>query len=61
MTGRSFALIAAFILAAIQLADGNVALGASFTVDTTADAVDANPGDGVCATEGGACSLRAAI
>ena len=33
----------------------------SFTVDTTADAVDANPGDGVCATAADACSLRAAV
>ncbi len=34
---------------------------ATFTVDSTADAVDANPGDGVCATESGECTLRAAI
>jgi CSLREA domain-containing protein len=33
----------------------------TFTVDTTADAVDALPGDGSCATAGGACSLRAAV
>lgn len=32
-----------------------------FTVDSTLDAVDANPGDGLCATAGGVCSLRAAI
>ncbi len=35
--------------------------GATFTVDSTADAVDANPGDGVCATAAGECTLRAAI
>jgi CSLREA domain-containing protein len=34
---------------------------ATFTVDTTTDAVDAVAGDGVCATAGGACSLRAAV
>jgi len=34
---------------------------ATFIVDSTADAVDAVPGDGVCATAGGACTLRAAI
>ncbi|PYM13588.1 MAG: hypothetical protein DMD81_20655, partial [Candidatus Rokuibacteriota bacterium] len=34
---------------------------ATFTVDSTADAEDANPGDGVCATAAGACTLRAAI
>lgn len=30
-------------------------------VDTESDAVDANPGDGVCATALGECTLRAAI
>ncbi|MDQ1012487.1 CSLREA domain-containing protein [Streptomyces sp. V4I23] len=32
-----------------------------FTVDTTADAVDADPSDGRCRTASGACSLRAAV
>lgn len=32
-----------------------------FTVNSFADAVDANPGDGVCLTVGGVCTLRAAI
>jgi CSLREA domain-containing protein len=35
--------------------------GTTFTVDSTADAVDALPGNGVCATGGGACTLRAAV
>src|SRR3954452_21392281 len=39
---------------------------AAFTVDSSADAVDAAPGDGVCATlalpdEGVRCTLRAAV
>ena len=34
---------------------------ATFAVDSTADAEDANPGDGVCATAAGPCTLRAAI
>jgi CSLREA domain-containing protein len=34
---------------------------ADFTVDTTADALDAVPGDGTCATASGGCTLRAAI
>ncbi len=34
---------------------------ATFTVNSTVDAVDAFPGDGVCATAGGVCTLRAAI
>lgn len=35
--------------------------GATFTVNSTADEVDNNPGDGVCATAGGTCTLRAAV
>ena len=38
-----------------------VTASASFTVNSTADAVDANPGDGICAASGGQCTLRAAI
>jgi len=39
------------------------AAAAVFTVNSTADAVDANPGDGVCETASGngVCTLRAAI
>lgn len=37
--------------------------GGTFTVNTTADQLDANPGDGICemAAGSGACSLRAAV
>lgn len=38
-----------------------VAHAATFTVNSTTDVVDANPGDGVCATAGAVCTLRAAI
>ncbi|HEV3375764.1 MAG TPA: Ig-like domain-containing protein [Thermoleophilaceae bacterium] len=34
---------------------------ARFAVDSTADAVDSQPGDGSCRTVAGACTLRAAI
>jgi len=34
---------------------------ADFTVNQPTDGVDANPGDGSCATTGGDCTLRAAI
>lgn len=34
---------------------------ATFTVNSTLDAVDATPGDGICATAGAVCTLRAAI
>jgi CSLREA domain-containing protein len=33
----------------------------TFRVNSTADAVDARPGDGVCRTRAGTCTLRAAI
>lgn len=35
--------------------------GIAFTVNTTGDSVDANPGDGICADANGKCSLRAAV
>lgn len=35
--------------------------GVEFIVDSTADEVDANPGDGACLTASGACTLRAAV
>lgn len=34
---------------------------AHFVVDSVVDAVDANPGDGICATAAGECTLRAAV
>jgi CSLREA domain-containing protein len=37
------------------------AVAATFTVDSTADKVDAKPGDGTCATDVGSCTLRAAV
>ena len=36
-------------------------VGQTFVVTTTSDVADANPGDGVCDTGAGECSLRAAI
>ncbi|HZO29184.1 MAG TPA: choice-of-anchor Q domain-containing protein [Chloroflexota bacterium] len=36
-------------------------LAATFFVNSTIDAVDANPGDGICATAGRQCTLRAAV
>ncbi len=54
-----FAAVLAVCL--LALASPTPALGASFTVDATHDAVDANPGDGLCADVDGACTLRAAV
>ena len=38
-----------------------IAEAATFTVNSTIDDVDADPGDGLCATTGGLCTLRSAI
>jgi len=38
-----------------------VNLGATFHVNSTVDEPDANPGDGLCLTVSGVCTLRAAI
>ncbi|MGQ0600286.1 MAG: choice-of-anchor Q domain-containing protein [Anaerolineales bacterium] len=42
-------------------ADAPIGVAAIFTVNSTADAVDTNIGNGVCATAGSVCTLRAAI
>jgi CSLREA domain-containing protein len=55
---RTVVLVSALALAAALIP---AATGAAFTVTSTADAADANVGDGVCATAGGVCTLRAAI
>ncbi|MFI9825066.1 choice-of-anchor Q domain-containing protein [Streptomyces sp. NPDC052013] len=60
------AVLAAVLLAstahpATSAADPGGAGPTEFTVDTTADAVDADPSDGRCRTASGACSLRAAV
>jgi hypothetical protein len=51
------------LLGSLWLVNGEaVTVGqAVFEVNDRADAVDAAPGDGVCATAGGTCTLRAAI
>ena len=55
--GLTLALIAGLTLTPAPIARADTV----FTVDTTADTTDANPGDGTCADSGGDCSLRAAI
>ena len=54
-------LVPLIALVALAADGASPAQGASFTVDATHDAVDAAPGDGVCADAGGACTLRAAV
>jgi CSLREA domain-containing protein len=52
-----------FVIAGALLpsVDDGVAHAATFVVNSTADAVDANPGNGICASATGLCTLRAAI
>jgi len=55
------AIISFATITTLWLLHPKVALAATFTVNSTADAVDANPGDGVCDDGIGKCTLRAAI
>ncbi len=54
---RMFGMTSLLALAMTPLAAGQV----TYTVTTTDDTVDNNPGDGICADVEGECSLRAAI
>jgi len=47
-----------FVVVTLNL---NPLRAATFTVDSTADSADANPGNGICADGSGNCRLRAAI
>ena len=44
-----------------RLPEGGEASALPYVVNSPDDAVDASPGDGACATVGGACTLRAAV
>jgi CSLREA domain-containing protein len=50
-----------FIAATVFVFFRSLALAAPIVVNSTLDAPDASPADGVCATAAGACTLRAAI
>jgi CSLREA domain-containing protein len=54
-------MVAVAMAAACAVAGAQEAAAASFKVDSTADLVDASPGDGTCAAAGGECTLRAAM
>jgi CSLREA domain-containing protein/uncharacterized repeat protein (TIGR01451 family) len=56
---RTVTNLALCALLALTVAPSAYAL--TFVVDSTSDEVDAAPGDAVCLTEGGSCTLRAAI
>jgi CSLREA domain-containing protein len=55
----AYRALAVLILGSLLLTAG--AGAATFTVDSTVDAVDGSPGDGLCATAAGSCTLRAAL
>lgn len=58
---RTVGLVAVAAVGAGVLAACELPVTRTFVVTTTADDVDADPGDGSCATIGGTCSLRAAV
>jgi CSLREA domain-containing protein len=59
---RNLAKVSIFFLVfALALIPHGQALAVSFTVNSTADQPDANPGDGICRTASNTCTLRAAI
>ena len=49
------------VLITVSTAGADKPKPSSFTVDTVADTLDADPGDGWCADVDGNCSLRAAV
>ena len=55
---RSLAIL---VVALVPILTAAVARAADFVVDSTVDAIDAMPGDGICAADGGACTVRAAV
>lgn len=60
MTGAKL-LILGTLVASFALVGGTAVQAVELTVTSTTDAVDANPGDGLCATKTGTCTLRAAV
>jgi large repetitive protein len=53
--------LATLLLASVAIFMVNLALASTFTVNSTADRVDSDVGNGVCKTSAGTCTLRAAI
>jgi len=58
---RTIARWSCVALAMTLFAGAAPAIADTYTVNSTTDAVDATPGNGICATATGACTLRAAI
>src|SRR5437867_9244867 len=53
--------VAALALAGPAVVTPTSVQGSSFTVDSPFDDVDVSPGDGLCGTSTGVCTLRAAV
>ncbi|MEA2434426.1 MAG: hypothetical protein QOG54_1883 [Actinomycetota bacterium] len=58
---RALCLLATVVFASFLAAVAPAHAAATFAVTSTADEVDASPGDGLCAGASGACTLRAAV
>jgi CSLREA domain-containing protein len=54
-------LLMLLFAAGLVIAAQATASAADFTVNSNGDAADVAPGNGVCATAGGVCTLRAAV
>jgi CSLREA domain-containing protein len=54
-------LIVGFVFGTLSLVGPRASAASTFTVDSALDAVDAAPGDGLCATSSEVCTLRAAV
>src|SRR3954447_6918275 len=61
MTRRARLIAPLALLPALGFLAGCGPTALTLTVNSTGDAADASPGDGVCRTAGGLCTLRAAI
>ena len=57
----SFVFLLTAVLFGWQLGQRGTVQAYTFTVNTTVDEIDASPGDGLCLTIVGTCSLRAAV
>lgn len=58
---RRLAVVTALLLGSLGFAPLTPASATGFTVNSSADTSDANPGNGVCATATSVCTLRAAV
>ena len=61
MTCRTAFTLAISVVTGVMSMQVGLVRADTFVVNSTADEVDVNVGNGVCATAGGACTLRAAI